>query len=137
MSQVWVFLADPEDFGWTELLKQKETVWDGVKNAVAQRNMGKCAKGDIVLIYHTSPDKAIVGIAKVVREAREDPNNAERVVVDVAPITPLKRVLPLAELKDDDVLKEMSFVKMPRVAVQPVSDVQFKKVLKLSGTTVS
>jgi predicted RNA-binding protein with PUA-like domain len=134
MAQAWVFLADPEDFGWTEMLQQKETVWDGVKNAVAQRNMGKCAKGDIVLIYHTSPDKAIVGIAKVVREAREDPKVPDRVVVDVATVTPLKRVLPLAELKEDDVLKEMSFVKMPRVAVQPVTDAQLTKVLKLSGT---
>ena len=61
----WVFLADPEDFGWNELAEQGEAVWDGIKNAVAQNNLRKAAKGDQALIYHTAPDKAIIGIAKI------------------------------------------------------------------------
>ena len=130
----WVILADPEDFGWNELEKDGRAVWDGVKNAVAQRNMRACSKGDRVIIYHTSPDKAVIGIAEVTGEARPDPKADERVVVDVKPVKKLKRSLPLAELKADDVLAGMSFVKMPRVAVQPVTDAQWKRVLELSGT---
>ena len=133
MSQ-WVFLADPEDFGWNELEKDGTAVWDGVKNAVAQRNMRACTRGDRVLIYHTSPDKAVIGIAEVTGEARPDPKADERVVVDVKAVKKLKRNLPLAELKADDVLAGMSFVKMPRVAVQPVTDAQWRRVLELSGT---
>jgi predicted RNA-binding protein with PUA-like domain len=130
----WVFLADPEDYGYDDLAKKGEDAWDGVKNAVAQRNLRACAVGDRVAIYHTSPDKAIIGIAKVTAAARPDPKAEERVVVDVASEKKLKKPLTLAELKADDVLSTMSFVKMPRVAVQPVTDAQWKRLLQLSGT---
>jgi len=135
MSNAWVFLADPDDFGWNELEQQKTAVWDGVKNAVAQRNLAKCVQGDVVLIYHTAPDKALVGLASVAKESYPDPKAADRVVVDVKASKPLARPLPLAELKADPVLAGMSFVKMPRVAVQPVTDEQLQRVLELSGTT--
>ena len=130
----WVFLADPEDFGWNELEEQGTAVWDGIKNARAQNNLRKTEAGDQVLIYHTAPDKAIVGIAKVTGEARPDPKAEERVVVDVKAVKKLKRALPLAELKADDVLSGMSFVKMPRVAVWPVTDEQWERVMEVSGT---
>jgi predicted RNA-binding protein with PUA-like domain len=133
-EQRWVFLADPTDYGWTELTAQKQAVWDGVKNAKAQANLKRCRNGDAVLIYHTAPDKAIVGVARVVGEARPDPKRPELVVVEVAPVKPLKRPLPLAELKADRVLANMSFVRMPRVAVQPVTAGEWERVMKLSGT---
>lgn len=134
MANAWVFLADPEDYGWNELEEAGSAVWDGVKNAQAQRHMRTCEDGDIALIYHTSPDKALVGIARVVGEYRPDPNAEDRVVVDLEPIKPLSRALPLSELKSDDVLCGMSFVRMPRVAVQRVTDEQLQRVLELSKT---
>ncbi len=132
----WAFLADPEDFGWTELERDGEAAWDGVKNAVAQRNLKTCAVGDRIAIYHTSPDKALIGIAKVTGASRPDPKADDRVVVDVTAVKKLKRALPLAEMKADDVLSGMSFVKMPRVAVQPITDEQWNRILELSGTKV-
>jgi predicted RNA-binding protein with PUA-like domain len=134
MKDAWVFLADPEDYGWNELEKAGSAAWDGVKNAVAQRNLRACEVGDVALIYHTAPDKALVGIAKVTGAHRPDPKAEERVVVDVAPLKKLARALPLAELKGDDVLSGMSFVKMTRVAVQRVTAEQLGRVLELSGT---
>jgi predicted RNA-binding protein with PUA-like domain len=134
MADAWVFLADPEDYGWNELAKAGNAVWDGIRNAQAQRNLRACAKGDTVLIYHTSPDKAIMGVARVSGEHRPDPKANDRVVVDVEPVKPLARPLPLAELKADDVLSGMSFVRMPRVAVQRVTPEQLQRVLELSGT---
>ena len=130
----WVFLADPEDFGWNELAEKGEAVWDGIKNARAQNNLRKTAVGDKALIYHTAPDKAIIGIAKVTSEAYPDPKAKERVVVDVKPVKKLKQALTLAELKADKTLAEMSFVKMPRVAVQAVTEKQWQRVMDLSGT---
>lgn len=130
----WVFLADPEDFGWAELQKDGSAVWDGIKNARAQNNLRKTSPGDEVLIYHTAPDKAIIGIAKVTSEAYPDPKAADRVVVDVKPVKKLKNPLPLADLKADATLSAMSFVRMPRVAVQPVTAAQWKRVLQLSQT---
>ena len=130
----WVFLADPETYGWAELVKEQRAVWDGIRNAVAQRNLRACEVGDEVLIYHTSPDKAIMGVARVASESRPDPSDPGRVVVDVEPVRPLGRPLELAELKADDVLQQLGFVRMPRVAVQPVSPEHFRRVLALSGT---
>lgn len=136
MANTWVFLADPEDYGWAELEQAGSAAWDGVKNAQAQRNLRACEVGDLALIYHTSPDKAIIGIARISGAHRPDPKAKDRVVVDVEPLQPLARPLPLAELKSDDVLSGMSFVKMPRVAVQRVTDEQLRRVLELSGTRV-
>jgi predicted RNA-binding protein with PUA-like domain len=133
-KQGWVFLADPTDYGWKDLLAQKTAVWDGVRNSRAQANLKKCKVGDPVLLYHTAPDKAIVGIARVVAEAYPDPKNADLVVVDVQPVKPLARALPLAELKADEILAGMSFVRMPRVAVQPVTAEQWERALQASGT---
>lgn len=130
----WVFLADPESYGWTELVRDGTAVWDGIKNAIAQRNLRTCEPGDEVLIYHTAPDKAVMGVARVSGAPRPDPTSEERVVVDVEPVKPLARPLPLGELKADDVLKELSFVRMPRVAVQPVTSEQWQQVMKLSAT---
>ncbi|NLG63722.1 MAG: EVE domain-containing protein [Candidatus Cloacimonetes bacterium] len=133
MSAYWAFLADPASYGWDDLVRETRAVWDGVRNAAAQRNMQRCEKGDEVLIYHTAPDKAAIGIARVVRTAYPDPNNDKLVVVDIEPVRPLERPIPLAEMKADDVLKDMSFVRMPRVAVQPITAQQWKRILKLGG----
>jgi len=135
-GQTWVFLADPKDYGFDDLVADGGTIWDGVKNARAQNSMKKAREGDHVLIYHTAPDKAIAGIAKISGEARPDPKNAGRVVVDIVPVKKLKRPLPLAELKADDVMSAMSFVRMPRVAVWPVTVEQWNAVLEASGTTL-
>jgi predicted RNA-binding protein with PUA-like domain len=133
-QQKWVYLADPTDYGFDHLTDDGATVWDGVKNSRAQNNMKKARAGDLVLIYHTAPDKAITGIAKVTAGARPDPKNADRVVVDLEPVRKLKRPVPLAELKADDVMSTLSFVRMPRVAVWPVTDEQWDAVMAASGT---
>jgi predicted RNA-binding protein with PUA-like domain len=132
--QRWVFLADPKDYGWDDLIAERTAVWDGVKNARAQNNLKRASKGDEVLIYHTAPDKAVIGIAKVSEEATQDPNNEKLVVVRVTPVQPLGRQLPLAEMKEDAILKEMSFVKMPRVAVQAVTATQWARVMEVTDT---
>lgn len=133
MSAYWAFLADPESYGWDDLVREGRAVWDGVKNASAQRNMQRCELGDQVLVYHTAPDKAAIGIARVVRTAYADPKNEKLVVVDIEPVRELERRISLADMKADDVLKEMSFVRMPRVAVQPVTAAQWKRLGKLGG----
>lgn len=133
-TQYWAFLADPEDYGWSHLTDAGTAVWDGIKNARAQNYLKTVRPGDSVIVYHTAPDKAVQGIARVTKAAYPDPTAEGRVVVDIEPVKPLKRPLALAEMKADDVLAQMSFVRMPRVAVQPVTPEQWKQVMKLSGT---
>ena len=133
-GQRWALLADPESYGWKELLNDGKAVWDGIKNSRAQNNLKKFKVGDVALLYNTSPDKSIMGTVKVTSEAYPDPRNADLVVVDVEPITALKKPLPMSELRADKVLAELGFVKMPRVAVQPVTDAQWERVMQKSGT---
>jgi predicted RNA-binding protein with PUA-like domain len=133
-GQRWALLADPESYGWKELLNDGKAVWDGIKNSRAQNNLRKFKVGDVALLYNTSPDKAIMGTVKVTSEAYPDPKNADLVVVDVEPITALKNPLPMSELRADKVLAELGFVKMPRVAVQPVTAAQWERVMQKSGT---
>lgn len=135
-GQRWVLLADPESYGWPELLRDGRAVWDGIKNARAQNNLGRFRIGDVALLYHTAPGKAIVGTVRVISEAYADPKNAGLLVVDVQPIVALQRPLPMSELRADGVLAEMGFVRMPRVAVQTVSTAQWERVMQKSGTNL-
>lgn len=130
----WVFLADPDSFGWDELVRDGRAVWDGIRNRTAQNRLKETADGDRVLIYHTSPDKAIVGIARVRGGPYTDPSAGDRVVVDVEPVTTLRRRLPLDEIKGDEVLSGMGFVRMPRVAVHALDADEWDRVLELSDT---
>ncbi|HUG41288.1 MAG TPA: EVE domain-containing protein [Longimicrobiales bacterium] len=133
----WVFLADPEAFGWNDLVRDGRAVWDGIRNRTAQNRLRGAAGEDRVLIYHTSPDKALVGVARVIGGPYPDPSAADRVVVNVEPVTALLRPLPLDEIRADGVLSGMAFVRMPRVAVHPLEDEEWDRVLELSGTDPS
>ena len=130
----WIFLADPSAYGFVDLLRDGKTLWDGVTNAIAQRRLGECKPGDEVLIYHTAPDKAVMGTARVSSKPMPDPKKSDLVVVEVEPVEPLKRSLPLSEVRGDDILQNMGFVRMPRVAVHPVTQAEWDRVMALSDT---
>lgn len=133
--QRWVFLADPKEYGWNELMADGCVPWDGIGNPQAQKRLRGCAVGDPVLLYHTAPDKALVGVARVGSEPYPDPAYPDnRVVVDLEAVTELRRPLALTELKEDPVLSGMGSVRMPRVAVHPLTDQEWNRVLELSET---
>jgi predicted RNA-binding protein with PUA-like domain len=130
----WVFLADPKAYGWNDLIEDGATLWDGIRNAQAQRSLRACEVSDIVLLYHTAPDKALVGTARITAPPEPDPADDARVAVRIAPVAPLARPLPLAELRDDAVLAAASFVRMPRVAIHPLDAAVWDRVMTLTGT---
>lgn len=132
--QRWVFLADPEAYGWNDLVEDGSTLWDGIRNARAQSRLRTCDVGDIVLLYHTAPDKALVGTARVTAPPEPDPADEKRVAVRIAAVAPLTRRLPLSEIRDDAVLAAASFVRMPRVAVHPLDTDVWDRVMKLTDT---
>jgi predicted RNA-binding protein with PUA-like domain len=130
----WIFLADPKSYGWADLVEDGRAVWDGIANRTAQGRLRQAATGDRILLYNTAPDKALMGVARVVTEPYPDPAHPDRVVVDVEPVTALARSLPLDEIRADAVLAEAGFVRMPRVAVHEASNAQWERALTLSGT---
>ena len=130
----WLLLADPKSYGYEELLKAKKAVWDGISGSPAQANLRRFKKGDSALVYHTAPDKAVVGTALVTTDPYPDPKDesGKRVVVDVQAGSKLARCVPLADLRDNPKLSGMAFLKIQRIAVSPVSKNEFDEILRMS-----
>lgn len=135
MATYWLLKTEPETYSFERLLKEKRTNWNGVRNFQARNNLRKMAKGDAALIYHSGDDKAVVGIAKVVREAYTDPDpeGGDWTQVDVEAVEPLPRPVKLAEIKGAKSLAELPLIKQSRLSVMPITEAHFKAILKLSN----
>src|SRR6185503_3206095 len=107
----WLVKTEPDTYSWSDLVKDKKTVWDGVRNFQARSNLKKMAKGDVVFVYHTGDEKAIVGQAEVFKSAYPDPNDAEWVVIELSAQKPLKKPISLAQIKSDKRLSDMVLVR--------------------------
>ncbi len=93
----WLVKSEPEKYSWEKFNKDGRTFWDGVRNYTARNNMRAMAEGDLVFFYHSNEGKEIVGIAKVVKEAYQDPTTDDTnwVVVELSPVEPLKNPVTL------------------------------------------
>jgi predicted RNA-binding protein with PUA-like domain len=131
----WLIKSEPFKYSFDQLLAEKKTFWDGVRNYQARNNLREMKKGDLLLFYHSNEGKEIVGIAKVAKEAYQDPTteDANWVVVDVAPVKKLKNPVTLAMVKAEKRLDQMALVKLMRLSVQPVKKAEFDIVLSMAG----
>jgi predicted RNA-binding protein with PUA-like domain len=130
----WLFKEEPSNYSYDAFAKDKTTVWSGVKNPVAQKNLRSVKKGDRVFYYHTGDEKAVVGIAKASCDAYPDPNDAtgKAHVVDIVPVKKLKRPVTLKEIKADAFFSDFALVRISRLSVMPVTDAQWKRIETLS-----
>jgi predicted RNA-binding protein with PUA-like domain len=130
----WLVKEEPENYSFEQFLKDKTTIWAGVKNPVAQRHLREMKKGDRVFFYHTGKEKAIVGTASVSKASFPDPNDksASLVVVELAAGKALKRPVTLKEIKDDKRFATMPLVRIARLSVQPVSDDEWDQIEEMS-----
>ena len=127
--------TEPSTYSFADLQRDKRTVWDGVSNPVALRNMAAIRKGDTVVVYHTGDEKQAVGLAVAASDAYPDPKlkNPKRTVVDLAADRPLRAPVTLANVKTDAVLKATDLARLPRLSVMPFTEPQFQRLLKLAG----
>jgi predicted RNA-binding protein with PUA-like domain len=130
----WLVKSEPSTFSWDDLVRDKKTVWDGVRNFQARNNLKAMKKGDLVFFYHSNEDKAIVGTAKILKEAYPEPKDNNWIAVDIAPDKKLKNPVSLAQIKTDKRLANMVLVKSSRLSVQPVKADEFDLILALSET---
>ncbi|HVW59052.1 MAG TPA: EVE domain-containing protein [Puia sp.] len=131
----WLVKSEPEVYSWDQLVKDKQTFWDGVRNYAARNNLRAMKKGDEVLYYHSMGSTEIVGIAKVVKEAYQDPTTDEVawLAVDIKPERKLKHPVTLAQVKGDKRLANMDLVRLGRLSVQTVKDNEWKIIMELAG----
>jgi predicted RNA-binding protein with PUA-like domain len=133
----WLVKEEPENYSYDSFVKDRTTVWAGVRNPVAQRNLREMKKGDRVFFYHTGKEKAVIGTATVSKTAYPDPKDktGSPVVVELAAGKALKRPVTLAEIKADKRFADMPLARIPRLSVQPVTDDQWSMIEAISKAT--
>ena len=129
----WLVKSEPSKYSYEQLEKDKQTFWDGVRNYAARNHLKTMKKGDQVLFYHSNEGLEIVGIAKVAKEAYQDPTTDEDawVVVDLKPFKRIKKPVSLEQVKADKRLKNMALVRLGRLSVQPVTDDEWDVIMEL------
>ena len=131
----WLVKSEPSAYSWEQLEKDKQTVWSGVRNYAARLHLRSMKKGDEVFFYHSNEGTDIVGIAKVIKEAYQDPTTDDDrwVAVDLKPHRKIKNPVTLDTIKKDKRLANMALVRIGRLSVQPVTDAERKVVMELAG----
>ena len=132
----WLVKSEPFKYSWQQFSTDKRAVWDGVRNFEARNNLRAMKKGDLVLFYHSSEGKEVVGVASVAQEAYPDPTASEGDWSAVA-LTPKKQLtepVTLAQAKADPQLAGFALVRKPRISVVSVTPEEFTRVLELAKT---
>ncbi|TFF38757.1 EVE domain-containing protein [Mucilaginibacter psychrotolerans] len=132
--QYWLVKSEPFKYSWDKFNQEGRTFWDGVRNYQARNNLRAMATGDLVMWYHSNEGKEIVGIARVVKEAYQDPTTEDPnwVVVDLEPVESLKRPVTLEEIKADEPLKDIGLVRQGRLSVMGLKREEFDRILELA-----
>jgi predicted RNA-binding protein with PUA-like domain len=127
--------TEPSTYAWADLVREGKTAWTGVKNPAAQLHLRAMGTGDLVFVYHTGGEKAVVGVARVARGAYPDPTagSAKLQAVDLEPVRPLARPVPLADLRQEPALARWDLLTNSRLSVMPVPDAAWKKVESLAS----
>ncbi|HLZ90016.1 MAG TPA: EVE domain-containing protein, partial [Puia sp.] len=114
----WLVKSEPSVYPWEQLEKDKETCWSGVRNYAARLHLRGMKKGEEVLYYHSNEGMEIVAIAKVAREAYQDPTTDDErwVAVDLKPFKRLKKPVSLDQIKKDKRLAGMALVRIGRLS---------------------
>jgi predicted RNA-binding protein with PUA-like domain len=131
----WLVKSEPSVYSWDQFKKDKKTLWDGVRNYAARNNLRDMKTGDEVLYYHSNEGMEIVGIAKVAKEAYQDPttDNANWVVVDLKPVKKLNAPVTLTQVKNEPKLANMELVKNSRLSVQKVTPAEWEIVMEMAN----
>jgi predicted RNA-binding protein with PUA-like domain len=130
----WLMKTEPGTYSWSDLERDKKTFWDGVRNYQARNNLKEMKVGDLALIYHSVNEKAVQGVARIVKEHYQDPSTSDNawVAVDIAPEFGFKKVVTLDMVKKDPRLAQMVLVKNSRLSVQPVKPEEFDIIVGMS-----
>jgi predicted RNA-binding protein with PUA-like domain len=131
----WLVKSEPFKYSWEQFQKEGETFWDGVRNYAARNHLRSMKKGDLVFFYHSNEGTEIVGIAKVSKEAYQDPTTDETawVCVNLKPYKALKKSVSLAQIKADKSLKTVPLVRIPRLSVMPLTSEEFERILEMGS----
>lgn len=130
----WLVKSEPSTYSWEQFVEDKTTTWDGVRNYAARNHLRSMKKGDEVFFYYSMEQHEVIGIAKVSKEAFQDPTTEEDawVAVELKAGKKLKNAVSLKTIKATAALKDMALVRISRLSVSPVTDKEWETIIKLS-----
>jgi predicted RNA-binding protein with PUA-like domain len=133
MKNFWLVKQEPSSYSWSDFISEGKTSWTGVRNYSARNNLRRMRRNDEVLFYHSGEEKAVVGIAKVIRSAYKDPTaaNEDWSTVDLKPVRSLKRPILLSEIKNEPSLRQIQLVRQSRLSVMPLGLKEFRTILNM------
>jgi predicted RNA-binding protein with PUA-like domain len=131
----WLIKSEPEVYSWDQLVKDKQTRWDGIRNYAARLHLRSMKKGDEIFFYHSNKGTEIVGIAAVTKEAYPDPTSDDPAwfAIDIKPMKKLLRPVSLDQIKKEKKLAAMALVRISRLSVQPVKEEEWEMIMKMGG----
>ena len=126
---------EPETYSWDDFVKDGVTDWTGVRNYQARNNLREMKTGERVLFYHSGKDKAVVGLAEVVKSAYPDPtaDDEQWVAVDLKPIKGLKNPVPLAAIRYDKHLSQLPLIRQSQLSVMSLTKDEFEVIVALGA----
>ena len=130
----WLMKSEPGTYAWDDLVRDRATEWDGVRNPAARLHLKAMKAGDEALFYHSGDERAAVGIMRVSRAGRPDPKDANWVSVAVEPVRPLARPVTLKAIKAEPKLAKMELIRQSRLSVAPVRDEEWRTILKMAAS---
>ena len=122
----YLLKTEPSEYSFTDLLRDKSTVWDGVTNPVALRNLREMPAGAKLVIYHTGDEKRVVGTATVVAVDAVDPKQP---MVKIAAGKPIATPVTLGEIKANKLFKDSPLVRQGRLSVVPLTGAQYEALV--------
>jgi predicted RNA-binding protein with PUA-like domain len=139
MSHYWLVKQEPTAYSWDQFAADGKTDWTGVRNFQARNNLRSMRLGDPVFYYHSVNGKAVVGIAKVTKEAFRDPTAAEGdwSAVELTAVKPVDPPVKIDQIKEEPKLAEMPLLKNSRLSVMPLTKAQFETILDLAKAAKS
>lgn len=134
--KTYLIKSEPFKYAWSQLLEDKKTLWDGVRNYEARNHLRAMKRGDLCLFYHSNEGKEVVGVARVTKEAFPDATAPDEdwSVVEVEPAFPLTSPVSLADIKAEKSLQAIQMLTRPRLSVIPVTPAEFEILLRMGKT---
>ena len=128
----WLIKSEPAAYSWDDLVREGETLWDGIRNHRAANNLRAMKKGDQAFFYHSVTGKEIVGIAEISEAGLADPKDEKWAAVRIKPVRALERLVTLAEVKADTSLAEIELVRLSRLSVAEIRPAEWDRICSVA-----
>ncbi len=129
----WLIKTEPGEFSWDDLVRDRKTSWDGVRNPTALKNIRSMNKGDLALIYHTGSERSAIGVAEIISQPYAERKDPRLVAVDIKPVKKLPHAVSLDQIKADKTFEGWILLRIGRLSIVPTPPAMWKRIVQIAG----